>query len=53
MTWGRAIALALIVWLAVLALLLQPHQHAPPQIEHTHPLDATAGPLPTLAPIRR
>lgn len=50
MTWGRAIFLALLLWFGVLALLLQPRQHAPPRIEHAHPLDATAGPLPTLGP---
>jgi hypothetical protein len=50
MTWGRAAAAGLIVWLIVLALLLQPHSHAPPRIEHARRLDLSPGSLPTLAP---
>jgi len=52
MTWSRALAVVLLVWLGILALLMQPRQHAPPRIEHAHPLDPTAGQLPTLAPFQ-
>lgn len=54
MTRGRLLAsIILAVWLAVLAMAWQPHEHPPPRITHAHLLDHPLRKLPTLAPSER
>jgi hypothetical protein len=53
MTRARVAAAALLVWVVVLALALQPHHNRPPRITHSSPLDVPIRDLPTLAPRQR
>lgn len=51
MTWLRVgLSAALVAWLLILGLLLQPRSTGPPLIIHAHPLERQVGNLPTLGP---